>query len=295
MHIPVLQTEVLEYLAPKSNENFLDCTFGEGGHTVAILEKNKPEGKVLGIEIDSELYQKLKLRMAEFPNRLILVNDSYLNLKKNLKKYNFQPDGILFDLGLSSWHLEESKRGFSFQRNETLDMRYNSELTDLTAQKIIYNFSQSEIEKILKIYGEERFAKKIANQLIKERKSKPIKTTFQLVEIVKKATPSWYHHKRIHFATRTFQALRIAVNKELDSLEKGLKEALDILKPQGRLVVISFHSLEDRIVKNFLRDQAKRKLLKILTKKPIQSSQEEIKINPRSRSAKLRAAEKIKL
>jgi 16S rRNA (cytosine1402-N4)-methyltransferase len=304
MHIPVLQKEVLEYLNPKPNENFIDATIGEGGHTAAILERNSPKGKVLGIELDPELYKRLKV--AEIKNRLILVNDSYVNLKEIVEKYKFKSiSGILFDLGMSSWHLEESSRGFSFQKNEPLDMRYNPR-NPLTAARIVNYYSSQEIEKILKEYGEERFAKKIAQKIIEIRKIKPIETTSQLAEIVKLATPHWYHRKKIHPATRTFQAIRIAVNNELNNLEKVLPQAIEILNPGGRLVVISFHSLEDRIVKNFYRSRtgAQAKLgravgglesidLKILTKKPIKPSLGEIKINPASRSAKLRAAQKL--
>ena len=293
-HIPVLPKEVIEYLDPKPNENFIDCTIGEGGHTTAILERNKPKGKVLGIEIDPELYQKLKSRMAEIRNskletrnRLILVNDSYVNLAETVRKQRFKPvSGILFDLGFSSWHLEESGRGFSFEKNEPLDMRYNPE-NPLTAEKIVNNWPEREVEKILREYGEERFTKRIAREIIQERKIKPIKTTFQLVETIKKSTPIWYHHRRIHPATRTFQALRIAVNDELKNLENALPQALEILEKDGRLAAISFHSLEDRIVKNFFREN-----LKILTKKPIRPSLAEIKLNPRSRPAKLRVGQK---
>lgn len=288
MHIPVLQKEVLKYLDPKPNENFIDATIGQAGHTLAILKKNWPEGKVLGIEIDPQLYEKLQ--KAKIENRLILVNDSYTNLKKIVKSYNFKRvSGILFDLGLSSWHLEESKRGFSFLRPEILDMRYNLKL-QLTAQKIVNYSSLFDLEKILKEYGEEKYAKRISKEILKERKIKPIKTTFQLVEIIKKAVPRRYLHQKLHFATKTFQALRIAVNDELNNLKKALPQAWEVLRPKGRLVVISFHSLEDRIVKNFFKNLAKEGKLQILTKKPIRPSQEEIKLNPRSRSAKLRCA-----
>jgi len=287
-HIPVLQKEVIDYLDPKPNENFIDATIGEGGHTAAILEKNKPNGKVLGIEIDPEILEKFK-----FQDRLILVNDSYVNLKNIIEKYNFGPiKGILFDLGMSSWHLEESGRGFSFQKDEPLDMRYDESLkfkvqsSKLTAEEILNKWRGEELEKILREYGQERFAQGIAKKIIETRRIRPIKTTFQLVEIIKRATPSWYHHQRIHFATKTFQALRITVNNELENIKKGLEEALDVLGKGGRLVVISFHSLEDRIVKNFFQERK----IEILTKKPIRPSLEEIKTNKRSRSAKLRAA-----
>lgn len=292
MHLPVLKNEILKYLDPKPNENFVDATFGEGGHSLAILEKNGPKGKILGIELDPKLYSQSKERFKRLENRVILVNDSYLNLKEIVEREKFKDiSGILFDLGLSSWHLRESKRGFSFQRDEPLIMRYDGNLEKLTAEKIINQWPEKEIERILREYGQEKFAKKIARKIVEGRKIKQIKSTFQLVEIIKRATPTWYHHQRLHFATKTFQALRIAVNDELENLKKVLPKAIEILKPKGRIVVISFHSLEDRIVKNFFK--SKKGLLKILTKKPIKPSLEEIKINPRSRSAKLRAAIKI--
>lgn len=285
IHISVLQKEVLEYLNPQTNENFIDCTLGGGGHTAAVLERNKPNGRVLGIDQSLELIQKLKTK-----NRLILVNDSFINLKDIVREYSFEPvHGILFDLGMSSWHLERSKKGFSFLRNEPLDMRYNHGNL-LTAEKIINQWSESEIELILKEYGEEKNSKRIVREIIKKR---PVKNTFQLVEIIEKAIPLKYRHNRIHFATRTFQALRIAVNDELENIKKVLPQAVEILRPKGRLVVISFHSLEDKIVKNFFREKAKENLIKILTKKPIRPLKEEIEINPRSRSGKLRAVKKI--
>jgi len=293
MHVPVLQKEVIEYLDPKPNENFIDCTIGEGGHTLAILEKNGPKGKVLGIDADPEIIRNLKLEIRNFKKRIILVCDNFANLAEIAKSQRFKSvSGILFDLGMSSWHLETSNRGFSFQKKEPLDMRYNLQ-NPLTAEKILNYWSRVEIEKILKDYGEEQFAPKIAEALLNFRKFKPLQTTSQLVEIIKRATPGWYHRRKIHFATKTFQALRIAVNDELNNLEKALPQALDILRPAGVLVVISFHSLEDRIVKNFLKEGDKNNLLKILTKKPVIPSFKEMKINPRSRSAKLRASQKI--
>jgi len=295
IHIPVLQKEILEYLDPKSNQSFIDCTIGEGGHAFAILEKIEPNGKILGIDFDPEIIKNLKLKIQglKLNQRIILVCDNFVNLKEIIKKERLGPiSGILFDLGMSSWHLEESGRGFSFLRNEPLDMRYNPQ-NPLTAEKIVNYYSELEISKILKEYAKERFAKKIAKEIVSSRKIKSIKTTFDLVKIIKEATPGWYHRRKIHFATKTFQALRIVVNDELNNLRKVLLQAIEILEPEGRLVVISFHSLEDRIVKNFLREKAKAKLLKILFKKPIKPTKIEIKINPRSRSAKLRAGEKL--
>jgi 16S rRNA (cytosine1402-N4)-methyltransferase len=331
IHIPVLRKEVLYYLDPKPNENFIDCTIGGGGHTSALIKKILPNGKILGIDRDPEIIDQLKIRNQKIRNKdnLILICDNFANLGKIVKKQKFnQVSGVLFDLGLSSWHLEEAKRGFSFLRDEKLDMRYNPKSTFLTAEEIINKWPQGQIENILEKYGEEDFAKIISRKIVEARKIKIIKTTSQLVEIIRSSVPKWYLRQRKHFAAKTFQALRITVNGELNNLEKVLPQAIKILKKGGRLVIISFHSLEDRIVKNFFRSQAKfhnkknlyygaeeglptealakaglsapySKLkqtvlgVKILTKKPIRPSEEEIIKNPRSRSAKLRAVIKL--
>ncbi len=294
MHLPVLKEKVIEYLDPKENENFVDCTFGEGGHTKEILKKNKPEGKVLAIEIDPDLYEKGKELEKKFKGRLILKRGNFAELKKIVKEEKFSPvNGILFDLGISSWHLEKSQRGFSFKRDELLIMRYDKNLKDLTPIDVLNKFPEREIEKILKNYGQERFAKQIAKEIVKERKQKRIETTFQLVQIIRKATPRWYQRRKIHFATKTFLALRIFVNQELENLKEGLKQALEILERNGKIVVISFHSLEDKIVKEFFKKAKKKGLLEILTKKPETPSKEEIQKNKRARSAKLRAAKKL--
>ena len=301
MHISVLGKEAIQYLNPKPNENFVDCTFGWGGHTIEILKRNAPRGQVLAIELDPEL---LKCLRQEFKyllgKRLILVHGNFADFKKIVAKYQFRPvNGVLLDLGMSSWHIEKSGRGFTFQKDEPLLMRYdwetqNSELrTSLTAREIVNLWPEKEIAKILQEYGQEKFAKRIAKEIIKTRDKKPIETTFQLVEIIKRATPSRYHHQRIHFATRTFQALRIAVNDELENFKKVLGQALEVLEKKGRLVVISFHSLEDRILKNFFKKEKFKNNIKILTKKPVIPSKSEIILNPRSRAAKLRACKKI--
>jgi len=290
IHTPVLTKDVLQYLDPKPNENFVDCTVGEGGHTILILEKNGPMGKVIGIDWDPQQIKNSKLKIKGFNNRLVLVNDSYTNLQKIVDGNNLDSvDGILLDLGMSSVQLEDSQRGFSFQRNEQLDMRYDNNLNGLTASIILNDWPEEKIEEILREYGEENFSKKIASKIIEEREKIKIESTFQLAEIVKDATPSAYWRGRIHYATRTFQALRIAVNSELENLKNVLPQAISILSPGGRIAIISFHSLEDRIVKNFFREKEKQGIVKILTKKPITAGAEEITLNPRSRSAKLRA------
>lgn len=287
MHIPVLLKEVIEYLDVQSNRNYVDCTYGLGGHTKAILKKNVPEGKVLGIEIDRELYHK-----AESSKRLILINDSYRNLQNIVQRYAFRNiAGILFDLGFSLWHVQKSGRGFTFLQDEPLDMRFDIR-SHLTAEYILNKQSQQEIENILKNYGEEQFAKRIAKEIVNIRKKEPLKSTFQLVRAIKRVTPHWYHRKKIHFATKTFQALRIAVNEELQNVQSVLPQALEIGMRGARIVTISFHSLEDRIIKQTFRTWEKQGKGKVLTQKPIMPSLKEIRLNPSSRSAKLRAFQK---
>lgn len=291
-HVPVLQKEVLERLDPKPNENFVDCTTDGGGHTLAILEKIGPNGKVLGIDLDSELIRELETIKTESDfNNLILVCGNYANLKEIVEKTEFKPvNGILLDLGMSSWQLEESGRGFSFQKNEPLDMRYGGSRGDMTAAEILNKLEEKDIEGILKEFGEEKFSRKIAKEIAAAREIKPIEMTAQLVEIVRRAVPARYQSLKIHFATRTFQALRIAVNNEMENLKRVLPQAAEVLSPGGRIAIISFHSLEDRIVKRFFNQENS---LEVITKKPITASSEEIIINPRSRSAKMRVAVKI--
>ena len=284
MHKPVLIKEVLEYLNPQAGENFIDCTIGFGGHTLDILKKIKPNGKVLGID-----FEKSSLK----EDRLILANGNFADLKEIVEKFSFNKiNGILLDLGLSSWHFDKSNRGFSFKGEESLDMRLNSE-SELTAEKIVNEWSEQELIKIFEEYGEERYSKSIAKSICGNRKIKRIEKTNQLREIIRQSVPSGYKHNRINFATKIFQAIRIAVNDELNNLIKTLPQALSLLELKGRLAVISFHSLEDRIVKNFFRDEFKKGNLEILTKKPIIPSRGEIILNPRSRSAKLRVIKKI--
>ncbi len=292
MHIPVLKDEVLKYLNPQPNENFVDCTCGFAGHSKAILEKNGPDGKVLGIEWDSEVFEKIKQQNIE---RLVLANDSYRNLKKIIGEQNFgQVAGILLDLGMSSWDVESSGRGFSFQKDEILDMRYSAEpQNNLTAQTIVNEWPEEEIKKILKEYGEELFAGSIAGGIAKTRQKERIITTFQLADIIKRNTPAWYSRRKINPATKTFQALRIAVNDELVSLREVLPQAIDCLAAGGRLAIISFHSLEDAIVKKFFKENSKSGILKIIAKKPIRPLWSEIMDNPRARSSRLRAAIKL--
>ncbi len=286
MHIPVLKKEVLHFLNPKKNENFVDCTAGGGGHTRAVLEKNKPSGKVLAIEWDADLYRALKEEGLE---RVVLANESYTRLKDIVRGKDFFPvNGVLFDLGFSSFHVEKSGRGFSFMRDEPLDMRYNKD-NPLTAGEIVNNYKKKDIVYILKKWGGERYAEEIAAKIESFREKKPIESTLELVGIVEKAVPGTYKRKKkIHCATKTFQALRIAVNGELLGLESAIKQALEVVEKGGRIVVICFHEGEEEIIRKFLRLPD----ISVLTHRPIRPSKEEVSRNIRSRSAKLYAAVK---
>lgn len=290
-HKPVLWRELLEIFNPRPGQTYIDATINGGGHSKEILGKMKDEGRVLGIDWDCQLLEELK--NANLKN-LELVCDSYTNLKDIAESAGFtKVAGILFDLGFSSYHPERSGRGFSFQKNEPLDMRYNLVNNELTAEKIINTWSGEAIENLLREYGEERFAGRITRGILQERKNKKITTTGKLIEVIKKNVPGGYLRGKLNPATKTFQALRIAVNKELENLELVLPQAIELLKPSGKLIIISFHSLEDRIVKNFFRQKDKEKILKVLTRKPLVPSWQEVKINPRARSAKLRTAQKL--
>ena len=249
----------------------------------------------LGIEFDPVLIGEAKKNFKKFnlEKRVIFVNDNFSNLEKIIKENKFFDfEGILFDLGISRWHFKKSKRGFSFQKNEILDLRINPKKQKLKAIEILNLWSKSEIEKILKEFGEIKKAREIAEEIVLQRKIKPIITTFDLIKVLEKFSKFLKRkNQRIHFATKVFMALRIAINQEIENLEKGLTEAFKVLKPSKKLIVISFHSLEDRVVKNFFKKLKQKKLAKILTKKPIVPDLKEIQKNPSARSAKLRAIE----
>ena len=282
-HIPVLLKEAIEYLNPKEGDTILDATFGGGGHAREILKRIGEKGKLIAMD------QDISSQSSVISNQIVFINANFRDLDKVVKE---KIDGALFDLGFSSDQLDESGRGFSFQKDEPLLMTLKSEIEsgDLTAREIINNWREEEIADVLYKYGEERYSRRIAKAIIKRRRKNQIETTFDLVDVVRSSVPAVYrNNRRINCATRTFQALRIAVNDELSALEEGLRKAWDALNKEGRLVVISFHSLEDRIVKNFFRDKKQASEGKILTKKPVTPAEEEIKNNPRSRSAKIRA------
>lgn len=289
-HIPVLQNEVLKILAPKSGENFIDCTLGYGGHTKTILKATSPDGKILGIDQDEKAITAAQEELSEFKDRFQIEHANFTELGLLVRKWPVKRiDGILIDLGPSTVQLT-GERGFSFRVDAPLDMRMNPSSQRLTAADILNKFSEHDIAKILLKLGEERFARQIAKKIVEARYRNPIKNTSELIEIIRTATPPSYRfNKKTHFATNTFRALRMAVNEELENLKNVLPQAVQVLSPGGRIAVISFHSLEDRIVKNFLREHQN---LEILTPKLITASEEEIKENPSARSAKLRAAKK---
>jgi 16S rRNA (cytosine1402-N4)-methyltransferase len=290
MHQPVLLEKVIKFLDPRPGENLVDCTVGEAGHTRAILEKIQPKGRVLGIDIDPVSLKRIQLQEG-----LILVQGNFKDLKKIIQENHFKLiKGILFDLGLSSWQIEESGRGFTFKKDEPLIMILNGKQV-VTAQEIINTWPEESLVDIFKKYGEEKYARKIVRGIVNQRRITPIKTTFQLREIIEKVTPfSGARRGRINrVLARIFQALRIVINDDLENLKQGLNQAIEIIVPRGRIVVISFHSLEDRIVKTIFKEKEKQNQLKILTKRPIIPDEIETSVNPRARSAKLRAAMKI--
>lgn len=287
MHTPVLIKEVLDIFDPKPGETYIDATVNGGGHARAILEKMDGTGTVVGIDWDCVLIEKLQEKNIA---NLKLICENYGQIEFISKKHNLgKVNGILFDLGFSSYHLTESGRGFSFLSREPLDMRYHTDSYGINAAQIVNTWTEKAIEDLLREFGEERFSLRIAKGIIAARTRKKITQASELAEIVCRSFPGGRMNRRIHSATRTFQALRIAVNNELENISQGLEGAVRILKPGGKIIVISFHSLEDRIVKNFLKANAASGLIKILTPKPIRAGSKEINQNPRARSAKLRA------
>lgn len=308
-HIPVMLKEVLEYLQPKKGGYYIDGTLGGGGYTEALSKIAGSNGKILGIDLDAQAIANTTEKKL---NNLVLVQDNFSNLSEIIES-NFEKgslfDGFVLDLGLSSFQLADIRRGFSFREDSPLDMSFNSDGSNERTRDIVNSYREEDLSGIFFKYGEEKHARRIARGIVIQRKLNRINTTGDLVEIVKKAIPRRLWSERVHPATKTFQALRIVVNGELDNLEKVLPQAAAALKPGGRIVIISFHSLEDRIVKDYFRAESRdcicppeiplcccghKAVLKIITKKIVLPTEEEIKNNPRSRSAKLRAAEKIR-
>ena len=293
LHTSVMLREALEYLNLSSGKIIIDATTGTGGHSLQIAERIAKKGRLICIDRDQESLVVAQERLSQFKDACEFVYGNFIDMENMLKKLNIKKvDGILFDLGASSVQLDDPQRGFSFQAEGPLDMRLDRN-SYISAYDLVNNLTQEEISALLWSFGQERWHNRIARLLVQEREKNPIATTSQLSNIVVKAIPYRYKHGRVHAATRTFQAVRIAVNRELEALETVIKKAIQLLNTGARICVISFHSLEDRIVKLSFRQAALNGEIKIITPKPLTPKESEIKENPSSRSAKLRVAEKI--
>ncbi|MDO9088110.1 MAG: 16S rRNA (cytosine(1402)-N(4))-methyltransferase RsmH [Anaerolineaceae bacterium] len=304
-HTPVLYHEIIKALAPFSGGLYIDGTVGAGGHAWGILDASNPHGKLLGLDLDPQALVIANQRLSLFKDRVFIIQGSYIELSSFAQElgWNFI-DGIILDLGVSSIQLDSKERGFSFQYDAPLDMRFGDHPTS-NAADVINNYSENELAELIWRYGEEKNARRIARLIVQNR---PISTTFELANLTKKAYGNKF--SQIHPATRTFQAIRIVVNQEMQAIETVIPQAIKLLKPGGRLAIISFHSLEDRIVKTIFRLESKDcycppeqpvctcnhiATIKEVNRKPIQATQQEVSENPRSRSAKLRIAEKLNL
>ena len=306
-HIPILLEEVIEGLAIKKDGIYVDGTLGGAGHSSEIV-KRLENGKLIGIDQDTDALKKAGEVLSDYKDKTILVHDNYKNIDLILKELNIEKvDGIFIDIGVSSYQLDEASRGFSYHQDAPLDMRMDRS-KEFTARDIVNTYSHEQLTELILNYGEDSWAKRIAEFIVEERKISPINTTLELVDVIKKAIPKRVRMEGSHPAKQTFQALRIEVNGELDVLKNSIDKMVGLLKPGGRLVIITFHSLEDRIVKQkfkYLFQDCicpselpictcdKKREIKIITRKPIIPTKEEIEINSRSRSAKLRIAEKI--
>ena len=288
LHVPVLVREALEFLAVKPGGLYIDATLGAGGHAAAIL-RAAPDVKVLGFDRDPEAVSVARERLREFGERLILLESNFAEIEALRASSTLPPaDGLLADLGLSSMQLEDASRGFSFSQAGPLDMRMDPR-TETTAEAIVNESSELDLANLIYELGEERHSRRVARAIVKAR---PFRLTTELAQVVTRAIPSRAGLHQIHPATRTFMALRLAVNRELENLQALLAQALEVLAPRGRVVILSFHSLEDRLVKRAFQGWQREDRARILTRKVVRPSEEEVRINPRSRSAKLRAAEK---
>jgi 16S rRNA (cytosine1402-N4)-methyltransferase len=303
MHRPVLYQEIIHALRPKNNGYYVDGTLGAGGHAQGILQASQPGGLLLGLDVDPQALELARARLVQYGNRANIIRASYTTLNEQLKILGWKEvDGIVLDLGVSSMQLDQPERGFSFQSDAPLDMRFDPD-NPTRASDLVNGLAENDLADIIYKYGEERHARQVARAIVQNR---PIQTTLQLASIVTGAT--YGGRKGLHPATRTFQALRIAVNRELEALEIVLPQAMSVLIPQGRLAVIAFHSLEDRIVKQYFRSESKdclcpphqpvctcghKAILKEITRRPLRPMPGEIAENPRARSARLRVAEKL--
>lgn len=308
MHTSVLLEECLDGLNIKNNGIYVDCTLGGAGHSKEICKRLTEAGTLIGIDQDDYALSRAKEKLEEFSCKKILVRDNFSNIKNILKNLEIDNvDGILMDLGVSSFQLDDASRGFSYNYDARLDMRMDKR-SEFSAFELVNNYTEKDIFKVIRQYGEEKFASRIAKEIVKSRAEKPVETTEELVEIIKRSIPAKFRREGPHPAKRTFQAIRIEVNRELKILEESIIDSIDVLNEKGRICIISFHSLEDRIVKQTYKEIAnpckcppdfpqcacgKLPTIDIITRKPIYPSQEELDKNPRSRSAKLRVAQKI--
>ena len=305
-HLPVMAEEVVGYLVAHDRGAYLDCTVGTGGHATTILERASPNGRLVGIDVDPEAIALAERRLRSYGDRVTLAHGNFADLDCILSQQQIsEVDGVLMDLGVSSLQLDAPSRGFSFRRGGSLDMRMD-QTTGQPILRDLNNMGAAELEGIIRDFGEERWARRIAVRIVEARRMSPITTTVQLAEIVERSIPRSVGN--IHPATRTFQALRIYKNRELENLKIGIDKAVSVLRPSGRICAISFHSLEDRIVKRAFRAMERGCIcppkapvcvcgrgpaLKVLTRRPLTPQEEEIRTNPRCRSAKLRVAEKL--
>lgn len=290
VHVPVLRNEVVTWLKPRSGGLYVDGTLGLGGHSLALLEASSPSGRLVGFEWDEDAAAQADERLAPHGERVHIVRASYADLVRELANLGITAiDGLVADLGVSSLQLDRAERGFSFRADSALDMRMDQR-NPLTAAMLVARFSEEQLADIFYYYGEERQARRIARFLVQARQEAPVTTTVRLAAIVAEAVPRKYHPPKVHVATKVFQALRIAVNGELDNLTRLLATAPEVLRPGARMGIITFHSLEDRIVKQAFQQNP---AFRILTRRPVTPSAEECERNPRARSAKLRVAERV--
>lgn len=306
-HIPVLLKECIEALNIKEDGIYVDCTLGGAGHSSEIAGRLSKSGRLIGIDQDLDAIAAASKKLSQY-NNVTFIHNNFYNIKEILDELNIDKvNGILMDLGVSSYQLDEANRGFSYMNDAPLDMRMNRQ-SSISAYEIINNYTEEDLYRIIKDYGEEKFSKRIASFIVKRREEKPVSTTFELVDVIKSAIPAKFRRDGPHPAKRTFQAIRIEVNKELEILNKAIEDGVSKLETGGRIAIITFHSLEDRIVKNKFKKLedpcecpkdfpvcicGKKPNIKIITRKPIEADSRELEINPRSRSAKLRIGEKI--
>lgn len=307
-HVSVLKNECIEGLRIQASGTYVDGTFGGGGHAMEIISRLNGNGRFIGIDQDQDAVENGRARLEPYKNKAQLVRDNFSNISQIMKDLHIVSiDGILLDIGVSSYQLDTGERGFSYMHDAELDMRMDQR-NPMTAKRIVAEYSEKELARIIRDYGEERWAARIAQFIVQERNHMPIETTGQLVEVIKKAVPKGARKDGPHPAKRTFQALRIAVNNELGILEQSIQDMAELLSPKGRLCIITFHSLEDRIVKQTFHKLehpctcppefpvcvcGKKPSIRVITRKPITPSEEELEMNPRSRSAKLRIIEKL--